>query len=122
MNKPWPDNNAIAAFADIVSPIRDAVNQAYSLKRKHGTIKWSGLDIGHKEKVGCFSPDEDLSVNSLAYHAERDRDPMDVIIGIAVRLGIEQGRLRAEETHQGLVYLAEDLVRLAGRAERLSKP
>jgi hypothetical protein len=120
MNKPWPDDNQIVPFDDIVEPIRDAINQAYRLTRKRKPIVWTGLDIGRSEKAGGPSPDEDLSVKSLAYHTDRDRDAMDVIIAHAVRLGIEQGRrLQIEKNKRTIGYLAEDLARLATRAKAL---
>jgi hypothetical protein len=120
MNKPWPNDNQIARFDDIVEPVRTAINQAYRLTRKRKPIVWTGLDIGQREKAGGPSPDEDLSVEGLAYHAERDRDPMDVIIAQAVRLGIEQGRrLQIEHNKRTIGYLADDLARLATRAKAL---
>jgi len=74
--------------------VEDAIRQAYRLKfRGYRDLKWRGLDIGEDTKAGCFSPDEQLNAGNLRYDQEdQGRSPLRVIVGVAVQLGIEQGR------------------------------
>ncbi len=94
-NKRWPENNETANFHDIVSPIRKAIEFAYELRRinKQKNIPWGGFDIGEMEKITCFSPSDNLRYKHLKYSLEEQgRDALDEILGICIRLGIEQGR------------------------------
>lgn len=95
-NKPWPkDKKECVSFYKITEPILEAVRFAYNLERKNKnkSIPWNGLDIGDKEKAGSFSPTEKLRAGNLKYSLEdQGRDALEEIIGLAVQLGIEQGR------------------------------
>lgn len=95
MTKPWPKDDATVRFDDIINPLRDAVDQLYTLKRvnKDMDVHWDGLDIGEATKATCHGPDHALSAESLKYdEEEQGRDAMRILLGIAVQLGIEQGR------------------------------
>ena len=93
--KKWPEGNKPARFTDIADPICEAIRAAYELKRKNRSrsIPWTGLDIGDDIKAGSYSPDDKLKRDNLKYDEEnQDRDALQVIVGIAVQLGMEQGR------------------------------
>lgn len=95
MNKKWPEQEKPVSFREITKPIKKAILFAYDIKRKNKrySIPWKGLDIGEDSKVSCFSPDESLKYKNLKYsEREQGRDALDEIIGIAVQLGIEQGK------------------------------
>jgi hypothetical protein len=94
MNKPWPIDGDTARFEELTKPVCAAIRSAYRLSfRGYHDIKWSGLDIGDDEKATCFPPDEQLSELHLRYDStEQGRPPLNVIVGVAVQLGIEQGR------------------------------
>lgn len=94
--KPWPDDDKPASFSSITDPICEAIKFAYSLKRKN---KDNGFNIGDDLLAGCFDPKTALSVENLRYDLEdQGRDALKVIIGIAVQLGIEQGKRRFKDS------------------------
>ena len=74
----------------------DLIRQAYSLKRKAAIKKgldWKGPSLPKSLRATCFEFHEKVSAESLRYdEEEQGRDPLEVIIAIAVQLGIEQGR------------------------------
>ena len=95
MNKQWPEKDKTVGFYEIAEPIIKALKFAYRLRRKNlrKDIPWNGLDIGEELKASNFSPDSTLSHESLRFNQEdQGRNALEVIIGIAVQLGIEQGR------------------------------
>jgi len=95
MAKQWPQDDQPVDFSDLADSIQAAILFAYTIKRKNvdKSIPWTGYDIGSDEKVTCFGPDEQLSAKSLAYSLDdQGRTAFEEIIGLAIRLGIEQGR------------------------------
>ncbi|MCP4394505.1 MAG: hypothetical protein GY804_09610 [Alphaproteobacteria bacterium] len=94
--KKWnKKNNKTATFSELANPIANAIRFAYNLERKNidKDIKWTGYDIGEKEKTTCFSPDEKFTAESLAFALEdQGREALEEIITVAIQLGIEQGR------------------------------
>jgi hypothetical protein len=93
---PWPDkDDEPAMFEPIADAICNAIRFAYKMTRQNinKDIPWSGPNIGSEEKATCHQPIEQLSAKTLAYSLEdQGRDALDEIIGLALRLGIEQGR------------------------------
>jgi len=68
---------------------------AYKMKRQNQNfdIPYDGFDIGRQQWASCFHANETLSAEHLRFIKEdQGRDALDEIIGIAVQLGIEQGR------------------------------
>lgn len=112
--KTWPDQSKTVQFTDLTDPICEAIRFAYDLKRKHQNkdIPYKGYDIG--KVTGCYQPDENLTQESLEYQDEnQDRDALQVIVGIAVQLGIEQGRrqlLKSQETKMTLARMSAKIV------------
>src|SRR3989304_4553686 len=93
--KEWPENNKPADFEDIVKHLKMALKFAYKMRRQnlHKDIPYDGFDIGHQQLAGCFHANETLSVKQLQFVLEdQGRDALDEILGLAVQLGIEQGR------------------------------
>jgi len=93
--KDWPENNQPANFEDIIAPLKKTLRFAYKMRRQNQNkdIPYDGFDIGARQRVTCFHADEILSVELLKFSKEdQGRDALDEILGIAVRLGIEQGR------------------------------
>jgi hypothetical protein len=92
----WPENDAAAVFDTLTEPVADLVRQAYSLKRKAAIKKgldWKGPSLPWSLRASCLPFEEKLNAENLRYDdEEQGRDPLEVIIGIAVQLGIEQGR------------------------------
>jgi hypothetical protein len=106
--KKWPKQpDEPLPFPTIADPIVSAIRFAYDIKRKNvgKDIPWKGPNIGRRELSTCFPPDIQLSAETLGYALDdQGRDALEEIIGVAIRLGIEQGRriLRAEPEYQML--------------------
>lgn len=95
-DKPWPKSGTVS-FTDLVEPIITAIESAYDLQLKtkvfEDGVEWTGLDIGERDKVCCLSPSERLTGDQLRYsYVDQGRNPLAEIVGVAVQLGIEQGR------------------------------
>ncbi len=92
----WPEDDKVARFIDLTNPVRDLVKQAYSLKRKPAIKKgldWKGPPLPESLHATALEFSDKVSAENLRYDdEEQGRDPMIIIIGIAVQLGIEQGR------------------------------
>lgn len=68
---------------------------AYDLTRRNQgrSIPWSGPPIGRHEAATSLEAKNRLSAKMLEYSKEdQGRDALDEIIGVAIQLGIEQGR------------------------------
>ena len=117
-SKKWPAGKATTAnFTDLAGPIRTALLFAYDLKRKNlsRSVPWTGFDVGEDTKVGSFSPHEALAKDALAFNLEdQGHDALDVLIQIAIQLGIEQGR-RVERSKLG-----SDIVLLNIHAQQIA--
>lgn len=103
--KQWPANGATVLFSELVESVRECVDYHYRLSRKNTVdpMDYQGYDIGTSAKATSLSPAEALSLEQLDYDlTSQDRDAMDVIIGIAIQLGVEQG-IRLESTNS-LIY------------------
>lgn len=93
--KPWPKDGEPASFEDLTRPLVRAVRFAYDLKRKNRDkdIPWSGPEIGAREQTVALPAARQLSADNLRYsEEEQGRDALEEIIGLAVQIGIEQGR------------------------------
>ncbi len=80
-------------FSDLADTVTSAIRFAYSLKRKNKgkSIPVVGLDSPGNAGIGPGS--HCLSAENLAYSDEdQGRDALEEIVGVAIRLGIEQGR------------------------------
>ena len=108
---------------DLARPIVDAIRHVYELKRKHrNSIPWTGPNIGAEERRSSFAPKRALSKANLRYaEEEQGRDPLDTIIGIAIQLGIEQGRRMHRKNVLDLVEQMETLAGLSATRLALIK-
>lgn len=93
--KGWPENGEPADFSALADPICEALRFAYSLRRRNADvdIPWAGPEIGRHELATCHPAAHALSAENLRYsEEEQGRDALMEIVGLALRLGIEQGR------------------------------
>jgi hypothetical protein len=91
----WPENDEPLEFDAITDPIIKAIRYAYKMERRNGgkDIPWTGPNIGKDSAHVCLGPFEALNAARLAYNEEdQGRDALKVIIGLAMQIGIEQGR------------------------------
>ena len=113
----WPKHGGTVRFSKICEPIRDVVDHLYELKRKSECdVLWKGLPLADELSSSCEQPANLLTADSLRYDEhDQGRDPMRVLIGIAVMLGIEQG-VRMErmkrETQNSTRDSMSDLIKL----------
>lgn len=99
----WPKGpKETAQFSDLADPVVEAIRFGYTMARRRATqdVPYQGYDIGEREKATCLLPDDQLTAEQLRYSEEdQGRDLLTEAIGIAVRLGIEQGRRLALNDH-----------------------
>ena len=126
--KQWPAKNKSVNFYELCEPICKAIRFAYQLTRQNEgvSLPWDGLTIGERELVTCFSPDERLSKEQLEYDEEdQGRDALDVLVGLAIQLGIEQGRRMTTAEHMPdselCVMLANQVIRIFGERAKQDK-
>lgn len=91
----WLEDDGIANFPELVGVIKDTIRQCYTIQRKNENkdVDWKGPDLPESLKSSSLPFDEALQVHNLKYDKEEQgRNAIDIIIGIAIQLGIEQGR------------------------------
>jgi len=96
--KKWPkDLTEVVYFDDLVQPVKKAL--LFVLKKggkkiaDDVVIPYKGYNIGRKDLVTSFDPVTKFSTEQRNYDRdEQGRDIFDLLIGLAVQLGIEQGR------------------------------
>jgi hypothetical protein len=91
----WPTGDTPAYIEDIVTPVVKAIRFAFNLERKNEnrSIPWSGPPIGRGAAANSLEAKTRLSAAMLRYSEENQgRDALDEIIGLAIQIGIEQGR------------------------------
>ena len=112
----WPDNDEPMEFEKLTAPLVRAVRFAYDLKRKNRDkdIPWRGPSIGKDCLATCFDAKEQLTASNLQYSEdEQGRDALVEIIGLALRLGIEQGRrITMESSEVRTLRLFEKIARM----------
>lgn len=93
--KKWPTDNETVPIRRLAWGIKDAIKFAYNMTRKNkeSDIPYLGYDIGEDTKRGSFSPNQKLRYENLKYQKkEQGRDALDILLVIAIQLGIEQGK------------------------------
>ena len=96
----WPDNAKPADYDDMHRPLREAFEFCYDLTRKNidKDMPWAGLPQGRSCSAACFDHHESLTVDSLAFELDdQGRDALDVLIRVAIQVGLEQGRRSVSE-------------------------
>ncbi len=91
----FPKDGSTLSFEKITDPLVRAVKFAYDIKRKNRDkdIPWKGPEIGQDDRACCLLAAQSLKSKNLIYSEEdQGREAIEEIIGLAVRLGIEQGR------------------------------
>jgi len=91
----WPVDNKPTSFYHLSGAVREAVDFCYTLRRKNSKedVPWNGPPLPEFLKAQCHEFHDALTADKMEYQLEgQDRDAMDVIIGIAMQLGMEQGR------------------------------
>lgn len=82
-------------FDEMADPILKAIRFAYKLRRRNlgKSIPWNGPRLGRNMRANSPEFEHRLSAENLAYSQEdQGRNALDEIIGVALQVGIEQGR------------------------------
>lgn len=111
----WPKNGRHMCFVKLTEPVYLAIREAYSLTlQEYGeSIKWTGPELPQSMGATCLPYDELLTREQLEYdEQDQGRDPLEVIVGIAVQLGMEQGRRLAKEDLKTSLELLDMSVRM----------
>ncbi len=97
----WPDNNETASFDDMCQPFVDAIKFTYGLKRKNKDkdVPYVGLPLTLSSILaGCPQIATRLTSEMLEYDEDdQGRSALEVIVGCAIQIGIEQGHRMAAE-------------------------
>lgn len=110
--KEWPaDDRELVDFTELCMPLVRAMRHCYRLERRNVDVDvaYDGLNIGRDERAGCLPADRNLSAEYLRFvEDDQGRDALTEIIGLAVRLGLEQGRRMARSDRPSA--LSEELL------------
>ena len=94
----WPEEGVLP-FGPMADAVVKAIRFAYRLERQNEgqDIPWGGPNIGEVERQDdCPEPHVQLAATYLAWSENnQDLTPLDQLVHLAIRLGIEQGRRRA---------------------------
>ncbi len=94
-NRPWPDGDATLPFSELVKPVCAAIRRAYRLERvdRDSDVPWNGPELPESMRAADIEYDKRLTAKGLAFDLDdQGREAIEVIVGIAIQLGIEQGR------------------------------
>lgn len=109
--KKWPEDNKPAGFDDLVLPVVQTVKAAYWYEKKplKFGLTYNGLPLTSCEILATsLTISEKLSAENMKYdEEEQGREPLEVLIGIAVQLGIEQGLRISKERYDRWLFLAK---------------
>jgi len=108
----WPANNALVDFSALVGPLAEWLRAWHDGKTP---APYDGFNIGQRELV-CAPPADEalaqlLTGEGLAYHRGQGRDVLGVVIGLAVQLGIEQGRRLLYDDQQVGICMLNDIIK-----------
>lgn len=108
--KSWPENGDPVAFDDLSGPIASAARRFM----RTGNGKYNGLDHPHSAHI-CPPPNKILTQSGLEDGKDQGRDWIDLVIGVALQLGIEQG-IRLEQKRAKEVSVSERLKQILAKA------
>lgn len=94
-------------FEELTTPLRDMFEQIMAWnKEDNEPLEWTGPnELHHTITATSFSPKEHFE--QIKYHEERGRDAWDVLLMVAVQLGIHQGVMIEKEQTDFWKMLAE---------------
>jgi hypothetical protein len=99
----WPADGSPHGFTVLSDALVKAVEFAYRLERqnKRRSIPWTGPERPIVDQACGGSIKWTLSAKQLAYSEEdQGRDALRELIGVAIGVGIEQGRRIFRESHE----------------------
>lgn len=103
----WPKNNKPADFSLLAEAVRDAIKQTYRLRRRSTKkdVDWKGPEAPNHLLAVCGEFRDRLTASRLKWeYQDQGRSTIDIIITIAIQLGIEQGRRMLKKELRHLEY------------------
>lgn len=97
--KKWPPDDGTVNFDELVKPVVKAIRFAYSCRRKNEKkdIPYDGYDRPSLLAC-CLTVESTLAAANLDYDKTvQGRSALDILVGLAVQLGYEQGYRKAQE-------------------------
>lgn len=87
----WPADNSMADPIEFYQSMKPRFSNLGIKRLRAKKLVWPG-PLTYQRQVYPESYEYTLSPESLTYHNERDRKPLDMFIQVAFRMGMEQGR------------------------------
>lgn len=120
--KIWPEDGRPVSLEELTGPLCEAIRFAYSLRRKNrdSDIPYNGFEAA---EAHAPSAKETMKAANLKYSEEdQGRDALTEIIGVAIRVGIEQGQriAKTDSEYQAMKIMASinsDFLRDAVKAK-----
>lgn len=117
--KNWPkDETKTVDIEDLIKQVRTVLERTHDItpKKLTGRVPWTGFKDTGPVGRACAPThvSEILSPKSLEYHAERGRDLLEMILLVAVRLGLEQGR-RYQLSECGWIHHSHEVLMAESR-------
>ncbi len=81
--KDWPENSGTISLEEAIKPLLDFIRNNSPYDGYSLCEPW----VAHP----ALQPDHSLSSKGLIAHAEENRDKLEVVLGIAFKLGVIQG-------------------------------
>ena len=98
-------------FSDIIKPLRNSLRQIYDLNQKSEFAYYDGYAYTDVVSATSVRPDIALSSDGLrAAAANYDDEPIDVILGIAFKLGYCQGHEFATDRLNALIESQKSII------------
>lgn len=118
--KPFPKElTELPAVEELTGPLKAALKRFYTMRRtKEQSAPYEGYALHYSVSHCSPQPDAELSEKNVKYHADRGRDPLDIILGLAVQLGISTGYIMGAGNYE---RLNEIITELRGDLDELRK-
>lgn len=93
-------------FRELCEAVRDLLLQRFDIQDKGVEMVWNGPLLQADEILVCeFNIPDRLTQKYIEKEKDQNRDVLDVVIGIALHLGIERGLDMAEEKRERKIKL-----------------
>lgn len=99
--KDWPEDGSPADFVDLVTPLVEVFEKLYEIgwENTDEDIVYDGYEIDDLHI--CIAAEESFTSENLHWQqSDQGREPIEILLAIAVQLGIKQGRKLAAEKRQ----------------------
>jgi len=107
----WPKDDAPAEFEHLVEALTRAFKQGAWWRPRYEHKDKDIIWVGPPLPKNVLSPEEQLSAGGRQYSADKGRNFVELMFGLALQIGIEQGRKIEREENRTTVALLEATAR-----------